>query len=426
MNAMSSKNKRRTFLFFMYDLIEKITQELNHREELKRQNIELEKNNKELEQKLEEQKNKFYPLAQNHASNKLQKTLTKQINNKTQIDLLGNGSIVGDDFKLFIKGYSELINGVKQSAAMLLDCLMIKATETGLQDTLVELPLKDYMTMRKLKDKKEARKQIKEDLTALERISFEYKGTGKNKGIWLKVHISGGTTGQIKNGDIVFRFNQDFYDSFKAGERNKHLYMYFPREALQYNSKYNPWTYWLARKISEHKRMNLGKPNEDTISVKTLINACPDFPTYESLGKAKQVNKRIIESFERDLDALNETLTWEYKDLAETQNNYTDFINANIIINWKDYPDLPKLKENKRKQATIQENKKKQSIKGTAKEKQAIQTTNNMTAKEKREIIQKHLTKTPEKSNRQIAREVRVDHKTVNTQRKKLTEKVPQ
>ena len=80
--------------------------------------------------------------------------------------------------------------------------------------------------------------------------------------------------------------------------------MYFPQEALRGNIKKNPWKYWLARKISEHKRMNIGKPNEDTISVQTLIDACPNYPTYEKvMSEDRAIRRRIIEPFERDLDA---------------------------------------------------------------------------------------------------------------------------
>lgn len=302
----------------------------------------------------------FRLLAQSHATNKLQKTLTKRLNNKTQLDLNGNGSIIEADFKLFIKGYDELLSGVKQSAAMLLDSLMIKATETGLKDTLVTLPLNEYMAMRELKDEKETRRQVKEDLAAIERVSFEYRGTGKNKGAWLKVHISGGTTGQVKNGDIIFRFNQEFYDSFKAEEGNRYLYMYFPREALQGNIKYNPWKYWLARKISEHKRMNIGKSNENVISVKTLIDACPNFPEYKEIMEgARQISKRIIEPFERDFNALNPTITWEYQNLKESPGNYTDFIGANIVVHWATYPALPQIEAGKRKRAAKQQASKK-------------------------------------------------------------------
>jgi hypothetical protein len=298
----------------------------------------------------------FYLLAQSHTSNKLSKKLTERIAEPAQFDIYGNGSITEKDFRLFVKGYRELVNGVNETAARLLDSLMITATRNGLQNTLVTLPIKEYLDMRGLKDEKEIRRQVKNDIEALERISFEYKGTGKNKGAWLKVSISGGTVGQIKNGDIIFRFNQDFFESFKVGAGNRYLYMYFPQEALRGNIKENPWKYWLARKISEHKRMNIGKPNEDTISVQTLIDACPNYPTYEKVMREdRAITRRIIEPFERDLDALNPSISWEYQGLTESPRNYREFINANIVIHWSTYPDTRQIEAGKKKRARKQQ-----------------------------------------------------------------------
>ena len=79
--------------------------------------------------------------------------------------------------------------------------------------------------------------------------------------------------------------------------------------------------------------MNLGKLNENVISVKTLIDACPNFPTYEDvMGGAGQISKRIINPFERDMDSLSPGISWEYQ--RESPKNYSDFINSNIIIHW--------------------------------------------------------------------------------------------
>lgn len=295
----------------------------------------------------------YYLLAQSHASNKLTKKLTERITKSeegAQLDFYGNGRIEEKDFKLFIKGYRELISGVKQSAAMLLDSLMITATKNGLQNTLIKLPIQEYLEMRELTDEKEIRKQVKSDIDALERISFEYKGTGKRRGEWFKVSISGGTVGQIKNGDIIFRFNQDFFDSFKVEDGNRFLYMYFPYEALQGNIRNNPWKYWIARKISEHKRINLGKINADIISVKALIDACPNYPTYEEvIQRDRAIKRRIIEPFERDINALSPSISWKYQNLDESPKTYQEFINAKIIIQWSTYPDTQKIEAGKKK-----------------------------------------------------------------------------
>jgi hypothetical protein len=293
----------------------------------------------------------FYLLAQNHSSNKLAKQLTKHIADPAQFDFYGNGTIADKDFRLFIKGYRELVNGVNQSAAMLLDSLMIVATQNGLQSTLITLPLKEYMDMRELKDEKAIRDQVKRDIDALERVSFEYRGIGKQRGAWLKISIAGGTVGQIKNGDIIFRFNQDFFDSYRTGAHGKYLYMYFPREALRGSIKQHPHKYWLARKIAEHKRMNLGKPNEDIISVRTLIDACPHFPIYENIIKSnnRHITERMIEPFERDMDELNESLSWHYTDMKEGPEDYQAFIAATVTIHWKYYPDTKHLEDGKAK-----------------------------------------------------------------------------
>jgi hypothetical protein len=281
-------------------------------------------------------KSKFYKLAQSKTTNKLSKKLTERA--AMQLDLHGRGSIIEKDFKLFIEGYSKLESGVKQSAAMLLDCLIIVATENGLRDTLVRLPLKKYMEMRGLSDEKEIRKQIKGDMEALKGISFEYRGIGKSHSSWFTVHIWGGTAGQVKNGEVIFRFNQDFFDSFKAGGKSPYLFMYFPREALQGSIKANPWKYWLARKISEHRTMNAAKTNENIIGIKTLIEACPNYPTYEEvIQEDRAIRRRLIDPFERDLNALAPTITWEYQG-GKRPATYDEFMAGNVIVFWNDYP----------------------------------------------------------------------------------------
>lgn len=318
-------------------------------------------------EKIEPAPEGYYLLAQSHASNNLTKKLTEKITDPAQYDIYGNGSIIEGDFKLFIRGYRDLISGVKQSAAMLLDSLIIKATKNGLQDTLITLPVQEYLEMRDLKDEKEIKKQIINDIDTLERIKFNYKGIGKNKGVWLEVSIYGGTKGQIKNGDILFRFNQDFFNSFKVGEGSQYLFMYFPKEGLKGNTRANPWKYYLARKIAEHKRMNIGKPNQDIICVKTLINACPNYPTYEEVNSTdRAIGRRIIEPFERDLDALNPSIKWEYQDKKESPKSYQEFIDANIIIHWSKYPETKKLEAAKKKRAKKKQpnNKKKEQKTG--------------------------------------------------------------
>jgi hypothetical protein len=298
----------------------------------------------------------FYKLAQNRTSNLLHKNLTKRSDNLEQTDRLGLRTIETSDFKLFIDEYFDEIkmknsSAISPSAAILLDCLMIKATEMQLKTTLIVLPLREYMDMRGLSDIKATREQVNRDITALESISFAYKGTGKRSGAWLKVSISGGTVGQVKSGDIIFRFNQDFFNSFREYENKKYMYMLFPCEAMRGNIRQNPYKYWLARRIAEHKRMNLGKPNEDIIGVRTLIDSCPNYPTLaDVMSGNRSVVKRIIKPFERDMNALSDSLNWRYNS-KEADEDYDTFINSTVTIEWKNYPDISNLIQSKEARA---------------------------------------------------------------------------
>ncbi len=285
----------------------------------------------------------YYVIAQSRSSNTLARKLATKIVDELQIDLFGTGLIETPDFKLSVRGYNELKSGINISAAKLLDILVIKSTSGGLSDTLVKLPLKEFMEMRGLRDEKEARKQIKRDMDALDRVQFDYKGVGKHKNSWFKVSLSGGFSG-IVNGVILYRFNEEFYRSLRVDD-TKYLFMYFPMEAFKIADNHHPYSYHLARKISEHKRMNKDKPNEDIISVETLLNACVNMPRYDDLGEAKQVSLRIIEPFERDIDALSNTILWEY--IGGAPKGWTEFREARVHITWVRYPEFKLKKKSK-------------------------------------------------------------------------------
>ena len=116
----------------------------------------------------------------------------------------------------------------------------------------------------------------------------------------------------------------------------------------QLNPKKHPHSYFLLRKIMEHKNMNIGKPNEDLISTKALLSVCGTIPSYDEMRTgARQVTKRIIDPFERDMNALADTLTWEYchksgsplTDKELETFDYQTFSNTLILIHWNSYPE---------------------------------------------------------------------------------------
>ena len=119
------------------------------------------------------------------------------------------------------------------------------------------------------KDLKELRNRTKSDLQVLKRVKFSYTPKKKTKGNnqdYMNIYLFGGTEG-IKNGNICLNLMMTF--RIFADQKN---FLYIPTEVLQSNEKKNPNTYLLYKKIISHKRMNLGKKNENIIKVKTLMS----------------------------------------------------------------------------------------------------------------------------------------------------------
>ena len=293
----------------------------------------------------------FRNIHQGKATNTLAR-MKKTITDPAQIDLYGNVTITKTDFKLFISQYAELTGGVKQTSMRLLDALVEAVAETGQREPLVKIPLADYMEKRGLKDVKEARRQVKADMEALTRLKMEFKEKrhGNAQGDFLTVTLAGGTHGIVK-GTIIFRFNQDFFEVIK-----KYPVMPYPQEIYRLNSHYNPSSAYFLRRIAEHKNMNGGKGNENTISVKTLLESTPELPKYEDvIANRGQVEQRIIKPFTRDMDAIT-SFKWHYCGKnglqVEEPDTYADFEKCLIHIDWQEYPDQTKRLEAKKKRAT--------------------------------------------------------------------------
>jgi len=283
----------------------------------------------------------FSMIRQGTATNDLVKTVSTSRN--TTIDkVTGTATIRRGSLTIAIPNYAALA-GLKTSTAQLFDALMIKLTESGAKTPTVEIPLSEYMERRGLKDRKEAKAQARADMEMLRpmSISWEEKRGGKLERYGF---INLADSGEIRrNGDIVFTFGTSFYNTAKG-----YPVMPYPDQLQRLNGKRNPHSYPFLRKISEHKSMNAGKDNEDIISVQTLLKAAETLPTFEEVKRTDRAfSRRIIEPFERDMDALADTLTWEYchskgVPLTDTELqalDYQTFGGLLIHILWNEYPD---------------------------------------------------------------------------------------
>ena len=287
--------------------------------------------------------NKFALMRNGTATNQLMKIPPKKKQQEAKLDVLTNtAKFKHDNFLVTFEKFSE-IQGLRTSTKKLLDELMIKFTEGNGKSLIVNLSLDEHMNMRGLKDEKETRKQVKEDLETLSNmtLTFNQKIDGKPKD-FLNLKIIG--THGIKNGIISAAFDIGFHELIL-----KYQPMPIPQAFLALNDKHNPNAYLLGRRISLHKNMNYGTKNEDIISIRTLLETCPDIPKKEEVAqKDRMYKQKIIEPFEIGMNALEETkiFTWEYchskgEPLTDEElktMDYEIFINLLIKITWTDYP----------------------------------------------------------------------------------------
>ena len=256
--------------------------------------------------------------------------------------ITGDATIKNGNFILTIPKYEQL-TGLKTSTYQLLDAITVALTESGAKSPTVILPLEEYMKRRGLKDRKEAKTQAKADMEMLRGASFSWEEK-RGKKVESYAFVKLADSGEIRrNGDIVFTYGNTFYNILLG-----YPVMPYPAQLQTLNSKRNPNSYYLLRKIAEHKNMNIGKKNENIIAVKTLLSVAPFIPSYEEVMETdRALTRKIIEPFERDMDALEATLSWNYchsldqpltdEELATM--SYSTFEELLIHTEWRSYPD---------------------------------------------------------------------------------------
>lgn len=290
----------------------------------------------------EREKSTFSTIRQGTATNALSKV--KADTKRMIIDpITGEATMTQGDLTVTISGYTKLSGVGRTSAHQLLDALEVSFTESGAKSPSVSVPLIEYIEKRGLKDRKAARIQVEEDLDAIfnSKISFKEKRKNGQEQDFHDIRII--ESKGIRNGIINVTFSSSFYNILLG-----YPIMAYPEQLWRLKDKLNPNSYYLLRKVSEHKNMNVGKKNEDIIAVKTLLAASPYIPSYDEVMEGnRNIQDRIIDPFERDMDALKETLTWEYchsngaalTDDELANMSYKIFSNLLIKVKWNAYPD---------------------------------------------------------------------------------------
>lgn len=274
-------------------------------------------------------------IRQGVATNSLAKLNTRS---GIKIDsVTGTATATYKGVTLSITDYNKLTD-FTTSTCQLLDAFMQTFTATGAKSPRVSMRLDDYMILRGLTDRRGAREQVAEDLDILFNAKISYRERG---GGFYDMRIISGK-GAIKSGIITINFGDEFYRVLKG-----YVVMPYPKQLWRINSHKNPNSYYFLRQLAEHKNMNAGKRNENIIAVKTLLKAAPLMPTKKEVAETDRAfTRRIIKPFERDMNALSETLTWQYckkggeplTDAEAASLDYDSFVLLNVKTTWHDYP----------------------------------------------------------------------------------------
>lgn len=252
------------------------------------------------------------------------------------------------------QGYSiqipyALLPGLRASAYQLLDSFVKRYTDNGSRSPAVTLTLDEYMTARGLTDRQKAKEQAIADMKVLRSSSVAWEEKHGKKTVSFEFMNLADRGKVSRDGLMNFTFGATFHSVL-----SEYPVMVYPDFLLRINSKNNPNSYFFGRKIAEHKRMNAGKSNEDLISVETLLSVARSIPSYEKVMQGnRNITARIIEPFERDMDALAPDITWEYchranAPLTEAElsgMSYSLFASLLVHVTWKDYPDQSHLIE---------------------------------------------------------------------------------
>lgn len=289
-------------------------------------------------------------------------------NRGTTLDPIAQAlTVKNGNYEVKLSGLSHLSATPKGAllrtcVSQLFDSLVLEYTATGSKEPTVSITLDDYMTARGLTDRKEARKQVKTSLEILygASISFTEKRNGKKGRSFYDTRLI--SAKGIVNSVIQVTFTKDIMEILQG-----YPIMPYPLSLLRI-SGWNQTAYYLLRRIAEHKHMNTGKKNENIISVKTLLTSAPNLPTYsEAMERGQHLKQSIIDPFNKAMDSLDDTLTWELcgtggrpltDDEIDRQDDYETFSRLLVKVIWRDYPATPKRAKSKKKKDTKSKGKK--------------------------------------------------------------------
>lgn len=260
----------------------------------------------------------MYNLYQNKYANKLHQNIIKVkyadnhiLRDKDFAIRLNNNTIEANDlitFKLYLYLGTILTQNALNDEILILD--------TKILDNALKIGKKRYVI------------SSLEYLKAIEFKYFYYKGKNKaNK--WLIEERSCKIIDDYTSskGIIKVKVNKDYLTLLGYGK----MLIKLPQELFRLDIKKYHHSLFMGFRILLHRQVNYSKKQRDIISVKEIIKYCPLLPTYDELGKQKQITRNIYEPFKNNMDYLLNQLgfKWKYESNITT---YISFINNKIVL----------------------------------------------------------------------------------------------
>lgn len=260
-------------------------------------------------------------------------TTTRHGSNVIVDPITDEGRLEGGSGKLtvFLTQYSSL-SGLKVSTGKLLDALIMKFTaQNGYRqspdkmNTSVTLPLKEYLHMlgrdcpddeKKNKNQLDMlRRSVSSDLNTLFNISIEWsESTGRNgdnsKRDYMRMRLI--TSQGISKGNILVNISPEL-SSYLCNSyiMNYHVRLLAVDERLQS-------AYHTGRKLLQVLNFAKRRDSDNTggiISVKSLLEACPDIPSLAYVShNGRRYDRDIIKPMESALGELERVglINWNY------------------------------------------------------------------------------------------------------------------
>lgn len=225
----------------------------------------------------------------------------------------------------------------------------------------VRITLDEYMEACGLRDRKWARSQLNKSALELYSISMEWdedeweKPEGKRRAVKNTFHhrmrITAHTASPNEGNPVKGGALKIWLDFDLAKYLAKTYVMPYHRGLYKLNTNDYPHSIQLCWKLLFLHNMNRNKPKRrNTTTVKTLLSAAKDIPTYESLIEKGRIYERIIRPFDRNLAALVDvgvlSCYWYFDDHDNRIDgqrlgslSYTEFSKLHIHYELLDYPD---------------------------------------------------------------------------------------